>query len=48
VADVTVDATASDLYLLLWNRLAPDAVGVEGDPGVLELWRDAVQVRWYE
>lgn len=48
VVAATVEAAASDLYLLLWNRIAPEAVGVDGDPAVLGLWRDAVQVRWRE
>ena len=38
-SDVTVDAPASDLYLLLWNRIAPDAVPVDGDPEALGLAR---------
>lgn len=47
-ADCTVDATASDLYLLLWNRISPDALEVTGDPEFLAVWRDAIRVRWSE
>ncbi len=47
-SDVTVEAPASDLYLLLWNRIPPEAVALQGDPGVLSVWRDAVRVRWSE
>jgi uncharacterized protein (TIGR03083 family) len=39
-ADCVVSATASDLYLLLWNRppAAPPEVG--GDAAVLAMWRE--------
>ncbi|MGZ4736553.1 MAG: maleylpyruvate isomerase family mycothiol-dependent enzyme [Acidimicrobiia bacterium] len=47
-ADCSVDASVSDLYLLLWNRLSPDTVTVSGDPECLAVWRDAVRVRWSE
>jgi uncharacterized protein (TIGR03083 family) len=47
-ADCTVSATASDLYLLLWNRVAPAPAQVAGDPSVLETWRGGVRVRWRE
>lgn len=45
-ADCAVRATASDLYLLLWNRRAPDGLEVRGDPSLLQLWRDKVAIRW--
>jgi hypothetical protein len=45
-ADATVRGTASDLYLFLWNRLDRDAVPVDGDLTVLDLWRDHANVRW--
>jgi uncharacterized protein (TIGR03083 family) len=48
VADCTVRAPASDLYLLLWNRRHPSATEVAGDPSVLDVWRGAVRVRWSE
>jgi uncharacterized protein (TIGR03083 family) len=43
-ADCTLRGPASDLYLALWNR--PATPRVEGDPGVLELWRERATVRW--
>jgi uncharacterized protein (TIGR03083 family) len=51
VADCTVAGPASDLYLLLWNRPPyggqhTDRVTVGGDPGLLRLWRDLMQVKW--
>jgi uncharacterized protein (TIGR03083 family) len=48
VADCTVRATASDLYLLLWNRRPPTPDEITGDPSVLDVWRGAVRVRWTE
>lgn len=47
-ADCTARGRASDLHLLLWNRIAAtdDAITVDGDASLLELWRDSVQVRW--
>lgn len=47
-ADCTVAASASNLYLFLWNRLRPDAVDVTGAVDALSAWRDVVQVRWRE
>ncbi|MEA3019915.1 MAG: hypothetical protein QOI47_1439 [Actinomycetota bacterium] len=43
-ADLVVSGTASDHFLLLWNRR--DTVGVEltGDVTLLDLWRTNVQV----
>jgi uncharacterized protein (TIGR03083 family) len=46
--DCTVRAPVSDLYLLLWNRVPPEAVHVDGDVECLSVWRDAVRVRWSE
>jgi uncharacterized protein (TIGR03083 family) len=45
-ADLTVTGSASDLYLWLWNRR--DALGLQaiGDRELLDLWRDAVRIRW--
>jgi uncharacterized protein (TIGR03083 family) len=48
VADCTVRAPASDLYLLLWNRKYATADQVSGDASVLDIWSGAVQVRWTE
>jgi uncharacterized protein (TIGR03083 family) len=44
--DCTVRGPASDLYLLLWNRRPADDLTVQGDAGLLDLWRDLVQIRW--
>ncbi len=47
-ADCTISGSASDLFFLLWNRLAPDncAVVVQGDPRVLDQWKSTMRVHW--
>jgi uncharacterized protein (TIGR03083 family) len=47
LADCVVAGPASELYLLLWNRL-PDggSVTVSGDPELLHSWQAQVKVRW--
>jgi len=45
-ADCRVSGTASDLYLLLWNRRPVDGgLAVEGDRRVLDLWRERAIIR---
>jgi uncharacterized protein (TIGR03083 family) len=45
--DAVVHASASDLYLLLWNRHPPGlAVQTVGDDQVVERWRDQFKVTW--
>jgi len=44
-ADCTVSGSASDLYLLLWNRRTEDGLEVHGDKTLLDRWRDSVQIR---
>ncbi len=50
-SDLSVRGTASDLYLLLWNRLQWDGHGHEGlelvgRKDLLSSWRDHFQVTW--
>jgi uncharacterized protein (TIGR03083 family) len=46
-ADCTVTGPASELYLLLWNRLGAGAdVDVSGDPAVLAAWRAGMNLTW--
>jgi uncharacterized protein (TIGR03083 family) len=45
-ADCTVSGPASDLHLFLWNRIGADALAVEGDRSVLDLWNGSVTIRW--
>jgi uncharacterized protein (TIGR03083 family) len=42
--DVAARGTASDLLLYLWHRVPADRLQVFGDAGLLERWRDAVQI----
>ncbi|MGW0020684.1 maleylpyruvate isomerase family mycothiol-dependent enzyme [Rhodococcus sp. NPDC003382] len=42
--DVAVRGSASDLLLLLWNRVDPAGLEVFGDRAILERWRSAVTV----
>jgi uncharacterized protein (TIGR03083 family) len=45
--ECVLDGRASDLYLLLWNRLPdPGPVAISGYGTVLELWRARVRVTW--
>jgi uncharacterized protein (TIGR03083 family) len=45
-ADCVVAGPASDLYLLLWNRLPGGSVAVTGDAELLRSWQAQVKVRW--
>ncbi len=47
-ADCVVAGAASDLYLLLWNRIDPAETTIltTGNAEVLHQWRDNMQVRW--
>jgi uncharacterized protein (TIGR03083 family) len=43
--DVAVRGSASDLLLLLWGRVPPEAVEVLGDLSVLTRWRERTRVQ---
>ena len=45
-ADCRVRGTASDLYLLLWNRLPGTALEIEGNRAALESWQRTMRVTW--
>jgi uncharacterized protein (TIGR03083 family) len=45
-ADCQVSGSAADLYLALWNRRSPDGLTVAGDPAVLALFAEKVNIRW--
>jgi uncharacterized protein (TIGR03083 family) len=45
-ADCSVRGTASDLYLLLWNRRGTDGLDIDGDRSVLDVWRSNAQIHW--
>jgi uncharacterized protein (TIGR03083 family) len=44
--DCLLRGSASDLYLLLWNRAGTERIEVGGDPAVLDLWRSTATIRW--
>jgi len=44
--DLRIAGAASDLYLMLWNRIDASNVAVSGDSDVLDLWRNNVRIRW--
>ena len=46
VSDCAVEASASDLLLLLWNRVGSAELDVTGDPDLLASWRELVLVQW--
>lgn len=45
-ATLALSGTATDLYLLLWNRIGLEHVTAEGDPGALAIWRSKATVTW--
>lgn len=45
-ADLAVRGSASDLYLLLWNRTVDSTVSMSGDTDLMTLWRRKFRVRW--
>jgi uncharacterized protein (TIGR03083 family) len=45
-ADSTISGSASDIYLMLWNRVSLDAVCVTDDHAVIDMLRDNVRIRW--
>jgi uncharacterized protein (TIGR03083 family) len=44
--DLTVSGTASQLYLLMWNRTDGSTVGLTGETGLMEVWHERCRVRW--
>jgi len=44
--DCTVSGTASDLYLLLWNRGTRGGLSIDGDGDLLDYWKGNLRVRW--
>lgn len=45
-ATCSLRGAAMDLYLALWNRGRADALEVDGDRAVLDVFGEAMQVRW--
>ena len=45
-AELLVTGDASELYVLLWNRRDAAGSEMDGEPELLDLWRETVQIRW--
>ncbi len=45
-ADLTLTATAAELYLLLWNRTSQSGITMTGNTDLVTLWHDNFRVRW--
>lgn len=45
-AHCSVSGRADDIHRALWNRGGTDALQVDGDASVLELFRENVRIRW--
>jgi uncharacterized protein (TIGR03083 family) len=45
-AHLTVTGTASELYLLHWNRTPDSSVNLAGDTDLMDLWHNNCRVRW--
>ena len=43
-ATLTLTGTATDLYLLPWNRIGPGRLQAAGDPDAWEVWRRQVTI----
>ena len=44
--DCVISGSASDVYQFLWNRRDRSDVQIDGDPAVLELWREKARITW--
>jgi uncharacterized protein (TIGR03083 family) len=45
-ADCRVRGDASDLFLLLWNRVTENGLDVTGDRSVMDAWRENAKITW--
>jgi hypothetical protein len=45
-AELLVTGDASELYVLLWNRRDAAGSEMDGEPDLLDLWRETAQIRW--
>lgn len=45
-ADLTITATAAELYLLMWNRADGSTVTFTGNAELMDLWRETCRIRW--
>ncbi len=45
-ADATLTGDASDLYLVLWNRVEDSRITITGDTELVDTWHDNIRIRW--
>jgi uncharacterized protein (TIGR03083 family) len=45
-AELLVTGVASDLYVMLWNRRDTAGLELDGEPYLLELWREVLRISW--
>jgi uncharacterized protein (TIGR03083 family) len=45
-ADLVVTGSASDLYLLAWNRIGVRHLATHGDPRAWDQWQTHARIRW--
>ncbi len=45
-AELVVTGDASTLYVMLWNRRDPVGLELDGEPDLLDLWRETVRISW--
>jgi uncharacterized protein (TIGR03083 family) len=45
-ADTTVRGLSDVIFRVLWNRLPATAAPIEGDAGLIDRFKEAVQIRW--
>ena len=45
-ADLTITATAAELYLLMWNRTDDSTATLTGDTDLMDRWQESCRVRW--
>lgn len=46
VADLSVMATAEDLYRWAWHRATDHEVTLQGDTALADLWRTVLKIKW--
>lgn len=45
-ADLTLTATAADLYIRLWNRTPESSIAMSGNTSLMDIWNGNFRVRW--
>ncbi len=45
-AELVVAGDVSELYVVLWNRRDSAGLELDGEPDLLDLWRETMRIRW--